>query len=134
MISPLMSTTKRQELPPALPSGLWPGLWIVATPIGNLADLTPRASLALQYADEILAEDTRRVSQLLQVCKISSKRVHRFDEHTPLSQIRSWVSQLSQGKNLALVSDAGTPGVSDPGALLCGRQSAQGFGFRLFLG
>ena len=110
-----MSTTKRQELP----SGLWPGLWIVATPIGNLADLTPRASLALRYADEILAEDTRRASQLLQICKISPGRVHRLDEHTPPAQIANWVSQLAEGKNLALISDAGTPGVSDPGALLC---------------
>jgi 16S rRNA (cytidine1402-2'-O)-methyltransferase len=111
-----MKTTKRQDLP----AGLWPGLWIVATPIGNLADMTPRARLALESADQILAEDTRRTAQLLSALGISGggNRISRFDEHTPQSQIHSWVEQLLAGKNLALVSDAGTPAVSDPGALL----------------
>lgn len=104
----------------SLPPGLWPGLWIVATPIGNLADLTPRARLALECADHILAEDTRRTAQLLSSLGLPGglQRISRLDEHTPQAQMDAWVQQLLLGKNLALVSDAGTPAVSDPGALL----------------
>ncbi|MBI2712087.1 MAG: rRNA small subunit methyltransferase 1 [Bdellovibrio sp.] len=117
-----MKFTKRQELP----AGLWSGLWVVATPIGNLADLTERARLALGAADEILAEDTRRAAQLLSALGLPGDRVHRFDENTPVSKISFWAEELARGKNLALVSDAGTPGVSDPGAALCAQARSLG--------
>ena len=107
-----MSHTKRQYLPN--------GLWIVATPIGNLADLSPRAQWALTDADAILCEDTRRTAPLLSALGLGQKiqSLHRLDAHTTISKLKHWVSLLEAGKNLLLVSDAGTPAVSDPGAQL----------------
>lgn len=92
-------------------------LYIVPTPVGNLEDMTFRAINVLKEADLILAEDTRTSSVLLK----------HFDIHTPLSSYHlhnehertdNIIAMLKEGKNIALVSDAGTPGISDPGFLL----------------
>lgn len=104
-----MKDTKRQILPT--------GLWIVATPIGNLADLTQRALWALQDADGILCEDTRRTSTLLAALGIQN-HLRRLDAHTSAEQISKEIEILESGKSLALVTDAGTPSVSDPGSAL----------------
>jgi 16S rRNA (cytidine1402-2'-O)-methyltransferase len=92
-------------------------LYIVPTPIGNLEDITLRAIRVLQEADLILAEDTRNSSFLLKHLNISKplKSYHQHNEHKILEEI---LELLNQGKNIALISDAGTPGISDPGFLL----------------
>jgi 16S rRNA (cytidine1402-2'-O)-methyltransferase len=107
-----MSETKRQFFPA--------GLWVVATPIGNLADLTPRAKMAIEQADFLLCEDTRRTATLLSAIGIqrSGHVLERMDAHTPRQKISGWVERLREGKSLALMTDAGTPGISDPGAAL----------------
>jgi 16S rRNA (cytidine1402-2'-O)-methyltransferase len=89
----------------------------VPTPIGNLEDITLRAIKVLQEADLILAEDTRNSSFLLKHLGISKplKSYHQHNEHKILQEI---LDVLNQGKNIALISDAGTPGISDPGFLL----------------
>lgn len=90
---------------------------IVPTPIGNLNDITFRAIEVLKNTDLILAEDTRKTSILLNNFQIKNdlKPYHKFNEHKQLSQI---ISKLKSGANIALVSDAGTPAISDPGFLL----------------
>lgn len=95
-----------------------PALWVVGVPIGNLADLSPRAKAVLTSADLILCEDTRRTAQLLQLLGVESfmPRLNRFDAHS--RDAAKWVNQLRLGKSICLVSDAGTPAISDPGALL----------------
>lgn len=92
-------------------------LFIVPTPIGNLEDITLRAVHTLQSADLILAEDTRTSSFLLKHLNISKplRSYHQHNEHKVLEEL---IEQLSAGRNIALVSDAGTPGISDPGYLL----------------
>jgi 16S rRNA (cytidine1402-2'-O)-methyltransferase len=93
------------------------GLYIVPTPIGNLEDITFRAVRILQEADLILAEDTRTSSVLLKHLKISKplKSYHAHNEHKVVEEI---TAMLSSGKKIVLISDAGTPGISDPGFLL----------------
>ncbi len=100
-------------------------LYIVPTPIGNLKDLTFRALEVLQNADLILAEDTRTTSKLLKHYGIETpmRSYHQFNEHKILAQI---IAFLDAGRNLALVSDAGTPGISDPGFLLVREALANG--------
>lgn len=92
-------------------------LIIVPTPIGNLDDITLRAIKTLTDADYILAEDTRKSSFLLKHLSITNKLVpfHKFNEHKSLERT---VQQISESNIVALVSDAGTPGISDPGYLL----------------
>lgn len=92
-------------------------LILVPTPIGNLEDITLRAIRILKEVDLILAEDTRVSSRLLQHLEIEKKLQphHKFNEH---KTIDSLVSKLNQGLNIAMISDAGTPGISDPGFLL----------------
>lgn len=92
-------------------------LFIVPTPIGNLEDITLRAINTLKNADLILAEDTRTSSFLLKHLQISRplKSYHQHNEHKILDEL---ISELSAGRNIALISDAGTPGISDPGFLL----------------
>jgi 16S rRNA (cytidine1402-2'-O)-methyltransferase len=93
------------------------GLFIVATPIGNLEDITLRAIRILKDCDCILSEDTRKTSILLKHYDITtpqkSYRVHKIAEDTKYA-----LELLKQGKNLALCTDAGTPGISDPGSYL----------------
>lgn len=92
-------------------------LYIVPTPIGNLQDITFRAIEILKKADLILAEDTRTSVKLLDHYQIRQplSSFHQHNEHQLLQKI---VGQLSDGKTIALISDAGTPGISDPGFLL----------------
>ncbi len=89
-------------------------LYLVATPIGNLGDMTPRAVQALTDADLIAAEDTRRTLQLLNHFSIKGKLIH-YDENNKEKQGPVLLQELLQGKNIALVTDAGFPGISDPG-------------------
>lgn len=93
-------------------------LVIVATPIGNLEDLSPRAVKSLAAADVILAEDTRRTRALLTHLGITGKRIERLDAHVERQAVDRWVTRLLGGENIALVTDAGTPAISDPGAML----------------
>lgn len=92
-------------------------LYIVPTPIGNLEDITLRAINVLKSVDLILAEDTRTSSKLLKHYDITTptQSFHQYNEHHKTATIISW---LKQGKNIAQISDAGTPGISDPGFLL----------------
>ena len=92
-------------------------LFLVPTPIGNLEDITFRAIKILKEADTILAEDTRKTLILLKHYEISTRMQshHQFNEHKTLSQI---IGRLQSGEVIALVTDAGTPGISDPGYLL----------------
>jgi 16S rRNA (cytidine1402-2'-O)-methyltransferase len=93
-------------------------LFVVATPIGHLGDVTARAVETLRSCDRILAEDTRRTRQLLAHLGIAGKRVERFDAHTAPAELKRVVALLAAGEALALATDAGTPGVSDPGEAL----------------
>ena len=92
-------------------------LTIVPTPVGNLEDMTFRAVRVLKEADLILAEDTRTTSVLLDHYEIRNRMLshHKFNEHKTVEQV---VSRIQQGTTVALVSDAGTPAISDPGFLL----------------
>jgi len=92
-------------------------LVIVPSPIGNLADITYRAVKVLEEADLILAEDTRTSSVLLRHYNIN-KPVTPYHQHNEHKVAQHLVEQLQQGKSMALLTDAGTPGVSDPGFLL----------------
>jgi len=92
-------------------------LYIVATPIGNLEDITFRAISVLKSVDLILCEDTRVTKKLLARYEIQ-KPTMSYHTHSKLTKIDKIFELLNQGKNLALVSDAGTPGISDPGAML----------------
>ncbi|MDP2669017.1 MAG: 16S rRNA (cytidine(1402)-2'-O)-methyltransferase [bacterium] len=89
-------------------------LYVVATPIGNLGDITLRALETLNGVDMIAAEDMRVTRKILSHYAISVKLVS-YHEHNEKKQAGSLISLIRQGKNVALVSDAGTPGVSDPG-------------------
>ncbi len=89
-------------------------IFVVATPIGNLKDMTLRGLEALKEADFILAEDTRVAKKLLSHYQISKPLVSFF-EHSPLAKVRNLVKLLREGQSLALLSDAGTPNLSDPG-------------------
>ncbi len=92
-------------------------LFLVPTPIGNLEDMTFRGIRILKEADVILAEDTRTSAKLLSHFEIRNKLVshHKFNEHKTVEMV---ARQIEEGKNVALISDAGTPGISDPGFLL----------------
>ena len=89
-------------------------LYIVATPIGNLEDITLRAIRTLKEVDYIFAEDTRVTKKLLNHLEID-KKIYRYDEHTKDHQIKNIINLLKEGKEIALVTDAGTPCISDPG-------------------
>jgi 16S rRNA (cytidine1402-2'-O)-methyltransferase len=90
-------------------------VWLVATPIGNLGDLAPRAVDTLRHAALICCEDTRRTGLLLQHAGIKAQRLAVCNDHTELARIRDVLEVLGRGGDVAVVSDAGTPGVSDPG-------------------
>ena len=100
-------------------------LYIVPTPVGNLEDMTYRAVKVLKDADLILAEDTRTSSVLLKHYDIQGKLQshHKFNEHQTVSVIKD---KILAGMNVALISDAGTPGISDPGFLLVRTYAAEG--------
>ncbi len=92
-------------------------LYIVPTPVGNLEDITLRAIRVLKEADLILAEDTRTSSVLLKHYEIKNALLshHKFNEHQSVNNV---IERLNAGQTIALISDAGTPGISDPGFLL----------------
>ncbi len=98
-------------------------LSIVATPIGNLEDITLRALRILKECDVIYAEDTRVISKLLARYEIQ-KPLQRLDATTELKKAEEIITRLEAGEHIALVSDAGTPGISDPGARLVARVRA----------
>ena len=100
-------------------------LYIVPTPVGNLEDMTFRAVRVLKEADLILAEDTRTSAVLLQHFDIRGKLMshHKFNEHQTVALVKE---RLAAGLKVALVSDAGTPGISDPGFLLARACAAEG--------
>ena len=100
-------------------------LYIVPTPVGNLEDMSFRAVRVLKEADLILAEDTRTSAVLLQHYDIRGKLLshHKFNEHQTVQMIRD---RILAGASVALVSDAGTPGISDPGFLLARTCAAEG--------
>ena len=98
-------------------SVILPGLYIVSTPIGNLDDITLRSLSVLKKSDIILCEDTRRSKKLLNHLGIKSqlRSHHKFNEHKEVEII---VKKIKEGNNVAVISDAGTPGISDPGFLI----------------
>src|SRR3990172_7957322 len=100
-------------------------LFIVSTPIGNLEDITLRAIRILKEADIIAAEDTRRTRILLNHYEIKKPMISYF-EHNKIYKGKLIVKELLNGRNVALVSDAGTPGISDPGYLLIKQSLEQG--------
>ena len=94
-------------------------LWIVATPIGTIGDLSPRAREVLSQVERILAEDTRRARSLLSHIGLPSRgRLQSLHEHNEQRQVPALIDNLRGGASLALVSDAGTPVLSDPGFVL----------------
>ena len=92
-------------------------LYVVPTPVGNLEDITERALKVLKSVDTVLAEDTRTSGMLLKHYGISAKLCahHKFNEH---QTAEAFSSRMAGGENMALVTDAGTPGISDPGYML----------------
>jgi 16S rRNA (cytidine1402-2'-O)-methyltransferase len=93
---------------------LAPGLYLVATPIGSLEDITLRALRVLKQADVIACEDTRQTQKLLNHYSITT-RTTSYHEHNEITRSAELVLELEQGARIALVTDAGTPGISDPG-------------------
>ncbi|MFP5489076.1 MAG: 16S rRNA (cytidine(1402)-2'-O)-methyltransferase [Acidimicrobiia bacterium] len=93
-------------------------LWLVATPIGNLGDLPPRAVEVLAGAALVCCEDTRRTGKLLQHAGVRAERLAVANEHTEYHRIPDVLATLGEGGDVAVVTDAGTPGVSDPGERL----------------
>jgi 16S rRNA (cytidine1402-2'-O)-methyltransferase len=93
-------------------------LWLVATPIGNLGDLAPRAIEVLAVVDLVCCEDTRRTGKLLQHAGIRAKRLAVCNEHTEFELAHEVLDVLSADADVAIVSDAGSPGISDPGERL----------------
>ena len=103
-----------------------PTLFLVATPIGNLSDISERAIDTLKQVDMIAAEDTRHSKKLLQNYSITTPLIscHKHNENERHKEI---INLLKQGKNVALISDAGTPLISDPGYKLAKETKNQGF-------
>jgi 16S rRNA (cytidine1402-2'-O)-methyltransferase len=100
-------------------SSLAPGLYLVATPIGNLEDITLRAVRVLKEVDVIACEDTRQTQKLLNHYGIAT-RTTSYHEHNEMTRAPELVLELEQGARIALVTDAGMPGISDPGFRLIG--------------
>ena len=104
-----------------------PSLYVVATPLGNLRDLSPRARDTLAAVDVVAAEDTRHSQRLLDAFGIRARRllaVHQHNEQQAAGQI---IECLAQGQQVALITDAGTPAISDPGARLVARVREAGY-------
>ena len=101
-------------------------LFVVATPIGHLGDVSARAAETLRVCELILAEDTRRTRQLLAHLGIAGKRIERLDAHADARDLARAAADLARGAKVALVTDAGTPAVSDPGDALVRRAIEHG--------
>lgn len=95
-------------------------IYVVATPIGNLEDITLRAIKTLKEVDFIACEDTRKTKKLLNHYNIDAKTIS-YHQHSGLQKIEKIIKEVSSGKKIAIVTDAGTPGISDPGNLLISR-------------
>lgn len=95
-------------------------LYVVATPIGNLADISLRALHVLGLVDAVACEDTRHSGQLLQAYGLH-KPLLALHQHNEAAAAEAVLARLQRGERVAYVSDAGTPGISDPGARLCAR-------------
>jgi 16S rRNA (cytidine1402-2'-O)-methyltransferase len=104
---------------------LAPGLYIVATPIGNLEDITLRALRVLRSADRVACEDTRQTRKLLDRYGIATPTISSH-EHNEAERSRQLIEELKNGARIAVVSDAGTPGISDPGMVLAAAAIAAG--------
>jgi 16S rRNA (cytidine1402-2'-O)-methyltransferase len=107
------------------PSPLAPGLYLVATPIGNLEDITLRALRVLRSVDRIACEDTRQTAKLLHHFGIAKPTVS-YHAHNETSRSSELIESLKAGARIAIVSDAGTPGIADPGATLTAQAIAAG--------
>ncbi len=121
-----MPTPADQETPQSLSENpLAPGLYLVATPIGNLGDITLRALEVLRRVDRIACEDTRQTQKLLNHFEITTPTVscHQHNEHQRTSEL---IEALKAGGRIAVVSDAGMPGISDPGGWLTAAAIAAG--------
>ncbi len=118
--------SRHPPAPPLSDAPLEPGLYVVATPIGHLRDITLRALDVLSACDLILAEDTRVTGKLLSAYGLP-KPMERHDEHAAARARPKALAALAEGKRVALVSDAGTPLVSDPGYRLVREALAAGF-------
>jgi 16S rRNA (cytidine1402-2'-O)-methyltransferase len=115
--------------PPVAPLSVAPlpvALYVVATPIGNLGDLSARARDVLAAADVVAAEDTRRTRTLMIAVGRPDAPIRRLDEHATEPQIEALAEELSAGRSVAVVSDAGTPSVSDPGPAIVRAARARG--------
>jgi 16S rRNA (cytidine1402-2'-O)-methyltransferase len=113
----------REEQPDDKP--LAPGLYLVATPIGNLEDITLRALRVLRNADRIACEDTRQTQKLLNHFQIATSTVS-YHQHNEIARTGQLIADLKAGARIAVVSDAGTPGISDPGAEIAAAAIAAG--------
>ncbi len=102
-------------------------LYIVATPIGNLDDITLRAINTLKSADAVICEEMRQGSTLLKKLEIQPKELINLNEHNEKQDAMSFIVRLAQGQNLALISDCGTPVFADPGAHLIRQVTEAGF-------
>ena len=101
-------------------------LFVIATPIGNLGDMTARAIETLRSCDRVVAEDTRRTRHLLTHFEIAARAVDRLDAHATDRDVSRVLERLAAGEHVALVTDAGTPSVSDPGTALVDAAIAAG--------
>ena len=108
-----------------MPDTLAPGLYLVATPIGNLGDITLRALEVLKQADRIACEDTRQTQRLLNHYGIATPTIS-YHEHNERDRAAKLIEELKQGARIAVVSDAGMPGISDPGSVLVREAIAAG--------
>ena len=127
----MMGSRRGRKPAPASPTAVEPGLppgilYVVATPIGNLEDITLRALRILREVALVAAEDTRRTANLLRHYQIGTPMLslHQHNEHGRVDRL---LVDLTLGRSVALVSDAGTPGISDPGAVIVREVRAAGF-------
>lgn len=115
----------KEALQDLIASPLAPGIYLVATPIGNLADITLRALAVLSRADAVYCEDTRHSAKLLQHYAIAARTLP-FHEHNEDREIERVLNEAEAGKRVAIISDAGTPLLSDPGFRLVRTAAARG--------
>lgn len=101
-------------------------LYVIGTPIGNLEDLSPRATRVLSEVTRVACEDTRRTGRLFQLLGVKAPQLIGLHEHNEATQIPKLLAQLKKGETLALVSDGGMPSISDPGARLVAAAQAAG--------
>jgi 16S rRNA (cytidine1402-2'-O)-methyltransferase len=121
----MIDADRNEDSAAPLEAGLAPGLYLVATPIGNLGDITLRALDVLRQADRIACEDTRQTQKLLNHFEIATPTVS-CHEHNERQRTAELIEAIKAGGRVAVVSDAGMPGISDPGAWLAAEAIAAG--------